>query len=176
MPARDLIGRSSAVSSAPGYGLRILAPEDELVYLATHAAAHAFVRLMWLYDLKLLCRRYASHIDWLAVVERARDLRVLTAVAFTCAMLRERLNVTLPDLAELHPRGLRDHLARRIQERVARDEGILSLDRAGGLAFTSLLCDRPLAAARIWGHHATHMLKRRVQRRVPGLVPAHWAG
>ena len=35
-----------------------LAAEDEFVYLAVHAAAHGFVRLMWLYDLKLLCAKY----------------------------------------------------------------------------------------------------------------------
>jgi len=176
MPAAGLIARSSAVLASPGRGLRILAPEDEVVYLAVHAAAHGYVRLMWLYDLKLLCRQYASDIDWHTVVERARSLRVLTAVAFTCAMLRERLKVTVPDLPDLRSRGLRHRLARRVQRRVASDAGILALDRAGGLAFTSLLCDRPLAAARIWGHHASHALKRRLQRRLPRLVPADWAG
>jgi Uncharacterised nucleotidyltransferase len=176
MPAADLVARSSAVTSTHGRGLRILAPEDELVYLAVHAAAHGFTRLMWLYDLKLHCRRYASEIDWRVVVERARRVRMLTAVAFACEMLRERLNVAVPDLPELRPHGLRYRLAQQVQQRVARHEGVLALDRAGGLAFTSLLCDRPIAAARVWGHHASHMLKRRVQRRLPRLVPADWAG
>ncbi len=175
MPAAALIARSSAVTSTHGRGLRLLAPEDEVVYLAVHAAGHGFMRLIWLYDLKLLCGS-DSNIDWAAVVERARAVRVLTAVAFTCEMLRQRLNVAVPDLPELRPRGLRHRIARRVQQRVARDEGFLALDRAGGLAFTSLLCDRPLAGALLWGHHASHMLKRRVQRRLPRLVPADWAG
>ena len=93
VPAAELIARSSAVTSAPGRGLRLLALEDEIVYLAVHAAAHGFVRLMWLYDLKLLCRRHSAEIDWSKVVERARYVRTLTAVAFTCEMLRNRLNV-----------------------------------------------------------------------------------
>jgi hypothetical protein len=174
MPAADLVARSTGVTSTHGRGLRILAPEDEVVYLAVHATAHGFTRLMWLYDLKLLCR--ASEIDWRVVVERARSVRMLTAVAFACTMLRERLSVAVPDLPELRPQGLRHRLARRVQQRVERHEGMLALDRAGGLALTSLLCDRPLAAVRIWGHHASHMLKRRVQRRLPRLVPADWAG
>jgi hypothetical protein len=176
VPAAELIARSSAVTSVPGRGLRLLALEDEIVYLAVHAAAHGFVRLMWLYDLKLLCRRHTLEIDWSKVVERARNVRTLTAVAFTCEMLRNRLNVKIPDLIELRPRGLRHSLALRVQQRVARDQGLFALDRVGGLAFTSLLCDRPLAGARLWGHHAAHMLKRRVQRRLPRLVPADWAG
>ena len=42
MPAADLIARSRAVVGARGRGLRILAPEDEFVYLAVHAAAHGY--------------------------------------------------------------------------------------------------------------------------------------
>jgi hypothetical protein len=36
--------------------IRVLAADDELVFLATHAAAHRFIRLGWLYDLLLLLR------------------------------------------------------------------------------------------------------------------------
>ena len=106
---------------------------------------------MWLYDLKLLCRRYATEIDWRTVVERARSMRVLTAVAFTCGMLRERLNVAVPDLPELAIARAASCVARRVQQRVARHEGMLALDRLGGLAFTSLLCDRPLAGRALVG-------------------------
>jgi hypothetical protein len=173
--AEELIWSSSATKGR-GRGLRILEPEDELVYLAVHAAAHGYVRLMWLYDLKLYYRRYAAAIDWPTVATRARVVRMLTAVAFTCEMLRERLGVAIPDLPALRARGVRHQVARVVQQRVASHEGLLALDRLGGLAFTSLLCDRPLAGARLWGHHASHMLKRRVQRRLPRLVPADWAG
>ena len=103
-------------------------------------------------------------------------MRVLNAVAFTCGMLRERLNVGVEDVPALRSRGLRHAIARSVQQRVARHEGMLALDRLGGLAFTSLLCDRALAGPRLWGHHAAHVLKRRVQRRLPHLVPADWAG
>jgi Uncharacterised nucleotidyltransferase len=176
MPAADLVRRSQPTPTAVGRGLRVLRPEDEFVYLAVHAAAHGFVRLMWLYDLKLLCQRYGTQIDWPLVVVRAREMHVLNAVAFTCGMLRERLDVAVDDLPELQSRGLRHRFAHRVQLRVARHEGLMALDRLGGLAFTSLLCDRPMAGPKLWGHHVTHILKRRVQRRLPRLVPADWAG
>jgi Uncharacterised nucleotidyltransferase len=175
MPAEDLIW-SSGPTDGRGRGLRILALEDEIMYLAVHAAAHGYVRLMWLYDLKLLCQRYATEIEWAKVAECARRLRMRSAVAFTCEMLRERLNVAIPDLPALRARGMRHRVARRVQQRVAKHEGLLALDRLGGLALTSLLCDSPHAGARLWAHHAAHMLKRRVQRRLPRLVPADWAG
>jgi hypothetical protein len=91
-------------------------------------------------------------------------------------MLRERLDVAVDDLPELQSRGLRHRFAHRVQLRVARHEGLMALDRLGGLAFTSLLCDRPMAGPKLWGHHVAHILKRRVQRRLPRLVPADWAG
>ena len=121
MPAADLVARSTGVTSTHGRGLRILAPEDELVYLAVHATAHGFTRLMWLYDLKLLCR--ASEIDWRVVVERARGVRMLTAVAFACDDAARAAERGGSDLPELRPQGLRHRLARRVQQRVERHEG-----------------------------------------------------
>jgi hypothetical protein len=174
-PAAPLISRSVAVGTASGRGLRVLAPEDEFVYLAVHAAAHGFSRLMWLYDLKLLCGRHVQ-MDWEVIVDRARAVETLRAVRFACETLKERLGVTAPDHPALASKGFRHALARTVQARVARDEGLLAIDRLGGLAFTGLLCDTPVAAVRLWGHHVSHMLKRRVQRRLPRLVPANWAG
>lgn len=49
----DLVDRS--VPAPRGYSaIRVLCVEDELVYLAVHAAAHRFGRLSWLHDLRLL--------------------------------------------------------------------------------------------------------------------------
>ncbi|MBX3252467.1 MAG: nucleotidyltransferase family protein, partial [Myxococcales bacterium] len=53
--SEPLVGRSRAV---PGFAsVRVLAPEDELLYLAVHAAGHRFMRLVWLYDLLLLLQQ-----------------------------------------------------------------------------------------------------------------------
>ena len=55
-----------------GRALRLLAPEDELVYLAVHAANHLFRRTSWLYDLKLLLALRAAW-DWDRVVSLGRE-------------------------------------------------------------------------------------------------------
>jgi len=55
-----------------GQPLRLLAPEDELVYLAVHAANHLFRRTSWLYDLKLLLGARAGW-DWGRVVALGRE-------------------------------------------------------------------------------------------------------
>jgi hypothetical protein len=176
LPSAPLMERSIDADTSSGRGLRTLAPVDEFVYLAVHAAGHGFTRLMWLYDLKLLSGRHRSGVDWNVVVDRAREVGTLTAVAFACGLLRERLSVPVPDHPMLRPRGVRHWLTRNVQRKVALNEGLLAIDRLGGLVFTALLCDSPMAAARLWGHHASHMLKRRLQRRLPRLVPADWAG
>jgi len=55
-----------------GHAVRLLAPGDELVYLAVHAANHLFRRTSWLYDLKLLLSANAGG-DWGRVVAAGRD-------------------------------------------------------------------------------------------------------
>lgn len=79
LAAPSLIARSEAVEGFAA--IRALAPDDELLYLAVHAAAHRFSRLGWLYDLELLLRR---HGPWLvdAARERARVHRLAAPLAF----------------------------------------------------------------------------------------------
>jgi hypothetical protein len=50
-----------------GRAVRLLSPEDELVYLSVHAANHLFRRCSWLYDLKLLLDARGAW-DWGRVV------------------------------------------------------------------------------------------------------------
>jgi hypothetical protein len=76
-----------------GAPLSVLAPEDELVYLAIHAAASSFARLGWLYDLKLLIERY--RIDWGLALARAHRLHVRVALESAALLLRERLGVPI---------------------------------------------------------------------------------
>jgi hypothetical protein len=59
----------------------MLAPEDQLLQLAVHAAINHNLSLPWLrslMDIALLARHYS--LDWKAVVQRARAWRVATAV------------------------------------------------------------------------------------------------
>jgi hypothetical protein len=66
----------------------VLAPADELVYLAVHAATHRFLRLVWLYDLKLLAGRL-SRAEIETAAERARAWGFRRVLAFTSMRLAE---------------------------------------------------------------------------------------
>ena len=72
--------------------LRVLAPDDELFYLAVHAAAHRFGRIGWLYDLVLLLRRNGESIVAAACV-RARAHRMERPLALAFALLASLLDV-----------------------------------------------------------------------------------
>lgn len=135
IPAGPLIERAR-----PYGGGLVLAPEDEWLYLAVHAAAHRFERLGWLYELKL----YAAHdLDWSVIAERARALGVARAVAFTAEVLRVRLRAGIPD--DTLPRAAGSTAGWLLQA------GAPAPLR---LALASFLCDRPTSAARMMGRKA----------------------
>lgn len=79
LAAPPLLARSEAVAGFAA--IRALAPDDELLYLAVHAAAHRFSRLGWLYDLELLLRRHGPGLVE-AALERARVHRLAAPLAF----------------------------------------------------------------------------------------------
>lgn len=73
----------------------ILSPEDELVYLAVHAARHRFLRLRWLLDLQLFIQRHPD-LSGEKIVARGSDLGVSRALAATGTVLAQRLRLALP--------------------------------------------------------------------------------
>jgi Uncharacterised nucleotidyltransferase len=157
--------------------LTVLAPspEDEFLYLATHAAGHSFIRLVWLYDLKLLVGRYPS-LDWDRVAHRAQALGVATPVAYTTRLLHDWLGVPAGDLpARLLRRAVRTRLADWLLPEVSRPQPASALDNFGGLLFTSLLCDRMGSGAWLLQHHILRSTKRRLKQAAPAYLPDHWS-
>jgi hypothetical protein len=41
---------------------------------------------------------------------------------------------------------------------------------------TALLCDRPSTSAWLVAHHVSRVVRRRIHRHAPGIVPDSWAG
>lgn len=80
-----------------GRQVRIPRPEDELVYLAVHAAQHVFLRLNWLYDLKLFLDR--TEIDWARVSAIARAAGMVPAVYAALHAVGVTFGGTVPDAA-----------------------------------------------------------------------------
>jgi hypothetical protein len=151
-------------------------PEDEFIYLAVHAAGHSFIRLVWLYDLKLLIRKHPA-LDWDQVFTRSEALGVLSAVAFTVRLLRAWLEVEPDSLPPLFGRrGGRSRIADRLLPEVSRPQPRSLRDNLGGLLFTSMLCDTPTASLWLVQHHLGRMARRRMYRALPLIIPESWSG
>lgn len=124
--------------------LRVLEPSDELLFLAVHAAAHRFVRLGWLLDIRLLLERVTSaDVD----VARARALRhgFAAPLAFTGSLLVELLGVPA---AAARPLGRLGRVRRSVVRGVAGEPAAPILRSATRFVFTAGLCDSVGGAAR----------------------------
>lgn len=95
LAAEPLLERSIPWTSAAGTTMRVLAPEDEFIFLAMHAASHRFSRLVWLLDLSLFSRVHALRAT--DVVARARDAGLGNLVAAAIVACRETTGLAWPD-------------------------------------------------------------------------------
>ncbi len=174
VPAEPILAAAVPYRTARGFPTWVMAPEDELLYLAIHAAGHCFERLLWLYDLKLLLR-HDPHLDWVDVARRAHRLRVATAVSLACEMLRRRLGVGIPPAPGLEPsRGSRRLIANLALARLAKHrEGARAT--LGRVLCMATLCDRPASAAWFLQHHLLRMARRRARRWFPRIAPLEWS-
>jgi hypothetical protein len=152
--------------TARGARARVLAPEDELVFLGVHAALHAFARLAWLVDLALLLRR---GVDVDRARSLARALRVGRAFDDALATLADRLAI---------PGALRSSRRHRAAAAIAAaGERWPVASRPAQLArfaFRVVLCDGPSLAL---AHARANVLRhaRRAVRRVVPLLPEEWS-
>jgi hypothetical protein len=158
-----------------GRTIRLLSAEDELLYLALHAANHLYGRLSWLYDLKLFTRMIP--VDWSTLAERAKAIGMQGPAAITFALLREHLGVPIPaaldaqlDAGEWHQRLERAFSAERLERGYWLDHRWL------GFALTTAMATTPLARVRFAGHHTARSLKRKLVHRFPAQLPARWRG
>ena len=175
VPAGALMDRAVEYRLRDDLGLLVASPEDEFVYLAVHAAGHSFIRLVWLYDLKLFVRRYPS-LDWAAVARAAESLGVATAVAYTARLLNRWLAVDGMKLpAPFMRRALRAWVADWLLAEASRPQPVSARDNLGGLLFTSLLCDTTGRSVSLVRHHGWRTIRRRLQRLAPDYLPEQWS-
>jgi hypothetical protein len=155
--SEPLITRRQASPIAAMKMVGVLAAEDELIYLAVHAAAHRFVRLGWLYDLKLLLSRMTSDEIARAAV-RAREVRYSRVVAFTAGLLVDLLGVPKDVVRPLGQLGrARESLLRA----VVRERDSAMSRSATRFLYSTALCDDAPAA----GRYATSASLAYVRRR-----------
>jgi hypothetical protein len=168
LPAGPLLGRSIPCG-VPGWSdARVLAPEDEFLYLAVHAASHRFQRLGWLYDLKLLLIRHPD-LPWERIASRAKADGLSAVASFTYALLSDWLGVAPGGDAQLPPLGkTRAHAA----ERLARPQSNHVANAVTAFLFSALLCDGPVRAAAFVGR----FVRIKVLHEAPLRARAHFAG
>jgi hypothetical protein len=166
LPAPEILARVRLFRTAGGGAALQLAPEDEWLHLALHAAGHLFERLAWIEDLLLLLERQPG-LDHAAVAARARAAGFSRPLSFVRRALR-RLGAALPDdpPGALGPGRARaaEHLRRLALK--ARPRPVATAFR---LAFQAALADGPAGAARSigtstwwWGRRRAHLIRQRI--------------
>jgi hypothetical protein len=144
-----------------GRPIRLLGPEDELLYLATHAANHAFLRLSWLVDLARFIE-LAPALDWERMARRASRAGFLTASASALRLVDVVLECPLPEGAQRHfpVSAVRRWVDDRLFTPEALLSGRLATDRLGSFLARLWLVDTP-------AHGLRHVLEgaRRADRR-----------
>jgi hypothetical protein len=61
---------------------------DHLVYLIAHMGKqHSFLKLFWLYDIKLYLQKFDSEIDWQIVYEKLKELNCSTCLQLTAQLM-----------------------------------------------------------------------------------------
>lgn len=169
-PSEPMLERS-VLSTIDGQQLRTLECNDEIVYLATHAAAHFLALDVHLMDLKLAQRQRA--MDWGVVGRRARALRLHHAIgaALVAAETRVGFNTSQMD------RSWRD-ASQRLLAALPRELPPGYVDdwhvRVRQHEATVRLCDGPAIALRALGQAAWRATRRRFHDRWPALAPESW--
>ncbi len=92
----DDLWRGREIVELGGTSLASLSPEQNLLFLCTHGAQHAWVRLFWLQDIAHLMRNHHSSFDWERLMGRAGRLGVGRMVAAGVVLANQLLHSPLP--------------------------------------------------------------------------------
>jgi hypothetical protein len=161
----SLDGLRTIASGFDGRPVRYLAVEEEVVYLASHAAQHFFTRLAWLVDLKLLAQQEAG-LDWHRVVEVASRSRLRAATHSALVLAARRLGAPIPEWAlealAVTPGHERLVLAAFTPERL--DSAAIATSRAAA-PLRALLSDSARGAMSHLVDGAARRLKRAMRER-----------
>lgn len=144
-----------------GRPVRLLDEEDEFLYLATHAANHAFLRVSWLIDLQRYLAR-AGSFDWPRMAERCREAGFHTAVATSLELVEQLLRTPLPDGARraFRVRRLRRAVDRRLFAGPLVESARVSDHRLGAFLVRLWLVDSPAHGVRHLFDGARRFIRR----------------
>ncbi len=171
--AQHLLERA-VEDSLEGRRVRYLRPEDELVYLATHATQHLFKGVAWLYDLKLFIRRYPA-LDWQSAISVARESGMQTPVYFALQTAQNALGAEVPGwvLERLRPASWQVLLGRFVFSKGHLVDRSFAELRYSWMVAPFLASDMAKMIRAIV-YLAWRAPLRKLARHFPNLAPAHW--
>lgn len=175
LEARPLLERAVEYVAGDGESFRVLAPEDEFLFLAAHAGKDIGLNLRLLYDLALFVARH-ENLDWPCIFERADASGLGCTLALVLADLEAWLGVEAP----ANPRRRSWRLRRRARATLRRIESERAWPRPVetclAVAHGALVEDTMRATASHVLRSATRIARRRARRWLPRLVPDSWSG
>lgn len=174
LDADPFLERSTWYTSTTGGRVRILAPDDELLYLLVHAAKHFAFHLKWFYDLLLFVRAHPD-VELARVLERADEIGVGRGVRFALEQLEALFGAMCVAGVSVEPGRIRSRLVtvvRRLDVRVEHTGGVSTLL---ALAYGALLADTASRSANVLLSGAGRIARRRAHRYAPTVVPADWS-
>lgn len=124
--------------------LHVLAPDDEVVYLATHAAAHKFGRWSWLFDLRLLIETL-DDATIAAAGDRAHELGFARPVALAARLL---VSIMGMNPIRLEPLGSLGMVRGRLVEQLLHTPKNPITRSTSRLIYTTALCSDAITSAR----------------------------
>lgn len=142
LPSRPLLARSRSSEEHRFQALSLLAPEDELVYLAVHAASHRFARLGWLYDCKLLLETMSDE-EILIAAARAKEWGYTRPLALAARLLRKLFAV---DAKRLAPLDLLGRFSTALLDGITSEPHSAVLRSLTRLVYVTSLSPSPMAA------------------------------
>ena len=170
MESEPLLERATAARVA-GRQVLILDPTDELIYLATHAAAHYCAHDILLLDLKLFVARYG--VDWREVERRAHALHLDRAVGCALVAAERRTGLDTSSMREGWRAKSRDVLRFVPADLPPGYVDDWRIRARAHLAHAQLCATKRLAAAAL-ARDALRAVKRRVHAAFPRTAPTSW--
>lgn len=105
-------------------------PIDHLLYLCWHYRFHSFTRLLWLYDLVVLLRSEGPTLDWMELVQAARNQYLTTTLYYCLTWCRDLFGVAIPSRVFVRLRP--PWACRLVIERVALPDTVSALTSPKG--------------------------------------------
>jgi hypothetical protein len=116
-PDLDAMARRLVPVAISGHEIATFAPEDMVLLLCVHGSKDFWERISWVADISEFVRSHAR-IDWSAVADRARELRVGRMLNLGLALAKQLLGAPLP--GEMAARVERDPVAGSIASDIVR--------------------------------------------------------